>query len=513
MGIIKTIVDKGREIKNRFDVNQPKAFDIQTNALRKLVEKAKDTEFGKAHNFEEIYFSTNINEDFAKCVPIGDYSSMYPWWEKARNGEKDIAWPGKVNYFALSSGTSEGASKFIPITADMLKNIKRTSARQLLNIARTADLPKDAMTKDSLMVSGSTDLEFNGINYSGDLSGITTGKLPLWFQPFSKPVKETRKKRDWAEKIDEMVRDAKKWDVGMVAGVPAWVQILFEKIIDYYKLETIHDIWPNFRVYIHGGHAFDPYRKAFDKLLGQEIYYFETYLASEGFLAFQASTDAKGMKLQLKNGIYFEFVPFDSDNFTDEGKVKPNAKALTLMEVEMGKEYAPLISTCAGTWRYLIGDTIKFVDFKNLEVVITGRTKHFLSLVGEHLSVENMTKAVSLLSDELNIEMREFTVCGERYDNLFAHHWYIACDEPLEESNIKERLDELLCELNDDYAVERKHALKDVIVDIVPTNYFIDWMEKRGKLGSQNKFPRVLKGELMEDWKAFVSEQATTASV
>lgn len=511
MGIIKSIVDKGREIKNRFDINQPKAFDIQTKVLRKLIEKARHTEFGKAHGFEELFFSQNIHEDFAKRVTPGDYSNMLPWWERARNGEKDVTWPGKVNYFALSSGTSEGASKYIPVTTDMLKTIKRTSARQLLSIARTDDLPKDAMTKDSLMVSGSTDLEFNGNNYSGDLSGITTGNLPLWFQPFSKPVRETRKKKDWQEKIDEMVREAKKWDVGMVAGVPAWIQILFERIIDYYKLNTIHDIWPNFRVYIHGGHSLEPYKKSFEKLLGQPIYYFETYLASEGFLAFKTSPESAGMRLQIKGGIYFEFVPFDDENFTEDGSLKPNAKALTLIDVEMGKEYALLISTCAGTWRYLIGDTIKFVDFKNLEVVITGRTKHFLSLVGEHLSVENMTKAVSLLSNELNKEMREFTVCGERYDNLFAHHWYIACDEPVDQEYVRKRLDELLCELNDDYAVERRHALKDVFVDFVPTKTFIQWMEKRGKLGSQNKFPRVLKGSLLEDWQEFIALQEAEA--
>ncbi len=511
MGIIKSIVDKGREIKNRFDINQPKAFDVQTKVLRKLIEKARHTEFGKKHGFEELFFSQNIHEDFAKQVAPGDYSNMLPWWERARNGEKDITWPGKVNYFALSSGTSEGASKYIPVTTDMLKTIKRTSTRQLLSIARTDDLPKDAMTKDSLMVSGSTDLEFNGNNYSGDLSGITTGNLPLWFQPFSKPVRETRKKKDWQEKIDEMVREAKKWDVGMVAGVPAWIQILFEKIIDYYKLNTIHDIWPNFRVYIHGGHSLEPYKKSFEKLLGQPIYYFETYLASEGFLAFKNSPDAAGMRLQIKGGIYYEFVPFDDENFTEDGNLKPDAEALTLMDVEMGKEYALLISTCAGTWRYLIGDTIKFVDFKNLEMVITGRTKHFLSLVGEHLSVENMTKAVSLISDELNTEMREFTVCGERYDNLFAHHWYIACDEPVDQEYVRKRLDELLCELNDDYAVERKHALKDVFVDIVPTKTFIQWMEKRGKLGSQNKFPRVLKGSLLVDWQEFIALQEAEA--
>jgi hypothetical protein len=506
MGIINTIVKKGIEIKRRFDINQPKAYDLQVKVLRKLIEKARDTEFGKQYGFEEIFFSPNITETFAKQVPAGDYGYMMPWWEKARQGDKDVAWPGKVNYFALSSGTSEGASKYIPITADMLKNIKRTSARQLLSIARTNALPKDAMTKDSLIVGGSTDLEFNGINYCGDLSGITTSNLPLWFQPFSKPERDTRKLKNWQEKIDEMVRDAKKWDVGMVAGVPAWIQILFEKIIDYYKLENIHDIWPNFRIYIHGGHSFEPYKKAFEKLLGQPIYYFETYLASEGFMAFQATANAKGMRLQIKSGIYFEFVPFDSENFED-GNLRPNAQVQNLMEVELGKEYAPLISTCAGTWRYLIGDVIKFVDFKTLEVQITGRTKHFLSLCGEHLSVDNMTKALSLLSTELNVDMKEFTVCGERSENLFAHHWYIACDSPIDQEFVKTRLDELLKQLNDDYAVERLHALREVFVDVIPTGYFIQWMEKRGKLGSQNKFPRVMKGDLAEDWKAFVESQ------
>ncbi len=509
MGILKSIVDKGREIKSRFDTNQPKAFDIQTKTLRKLIERAQNTEFGKEHNFEKIYFSQDIATEFAKNITVGDYSTMLPWWERARTGEKNVSWPGKVNYFALSSGTSEGASKFIPITTDMLKTIRRTSARQLLSIARTEDFPKDAITKDTLMVSGSTDLDFNGNNYSGDLSGITTGNLPLWVQPFSKPEKETRKKKDWQEKVDEMVRDAKKWDVGIVAGVPAWIQILFENIIDYYKIENIHDIWPNFKVYIHGGHSLDPYKKAFEKLLGQPIYYFETYLASEGFLAYQTTPNANGMRLQIKNGIYFEFIPFDRDNFTEDGELKPEAKALTLLDVELGKEYALVISTCAGAWRYLIGDTIKLVDFKNLEIVITGRIKHFLSLVGEHLSVENMTQAVSLLSNETDKEMREFTVCGERFDNLFAHHWYIACDEPIDKNFIKERLDAILCTLNDDYAVERKHALKDIIIDIVPTRCFIQWMERQGRLGSQNKFPRVLKGELLEDWKAFVIAQET----
>ena len=240
--------------------------------------------------------------------------------------------------------------------------------------------------------------------------------------------------------------------------------------------------------------------------------YFETYLASEGFIAFQTSPGSKGMQLQLKNGIYFEFIPFDSNNFTDEGNLMPNARAVTLEDVELDKEYALLMSTCAGAWRYLIGDTIKFVDFENLEIVITGRTKHFLSLTGEHLSVDNMTNAVTMLSEELNVPMKEFTVMGERHGNLFAHRWYIACDEPIDAARVKNRLDELLKQLNDDYAVERQHALKDVIVELVPTRRFIQWLEKQGKMGSQNKFPRVIKGELAEDWKVFVQNEHVAAN-
>lgn len=510
MGLIKTIVNKGIGIKRRFDINQPKAYDLQTKVLRKLIEKGRNTAFGKHYGFDEIFFSTNIAEAFAEKVPAGDYGAMLPWWERARNGEKNVTWPGKVNYFALSSGTSEGASKFIPVTADMLKTIKRTGARQFLTMARS-DLPKDAMTKDSLLVGGSTDLEYNGINYSGDLSGITTSNLPRWYEPFSKPEKDIRKKKDWQEKIDEMVREAKKWDVGLIAGVPAWIQILIENIIEYHQLNTIHDIWPHFKAYVHGGHSFEPYKRSFEKLLGKPIFYFETYLASEGFMAFQTSPEALGMRLQIKGGIYFEFIPFDEENFTEEGNPKPHAQVVTLLDIEPEKEYALLITTCSGAWRYLIGDTIKFVNLKNLEIVITGRTKHFLSLVGEHLSVDNMTKAVSLLSEELNLDMKEFTVCGEKFDNLFAHHWYIACDAPVDTSYIKTRLDEYLKQLNDDYAIERQHALKDIIVEVFPLQVFIKWMEKRGKLGSQNKFPRVLNGTLLEDWKAHLATQTVEA--
>jgi len=505
MGIIRNFVKQGRDLSQRFRLKQPQVFDAQAAVLRKLIEKAQDTEFGKAHGFKELYFSQNIVKEFQERVPLGSYSTMHPWWKRAFEGEENIAWPGKTNHFALSSGTSEGASKFIPVTKDMLKQIKRTSTKQLIAIARS-NLPKEFMTKHSLMVSGSTDLQFNGLNYSGDLSGITTEKLPFWFEPFSRPHKRIRKHRDWEMKIEEMVSEAKKWDVGMIAGVPAWIQILFEKIIERYDLNTIHDIWPNFKVYIHGGVAFGPYKKAFEKLLGEEIFYYETYLASEGFMAFATRPDAEGMALQTNSGIYFEFVPFNEENFTEDGDLRPNAQALTILEIEPEVEYALVISTVSGTWRYLIGDVVKFTSSQNLEVVITGRIKHFLSLCGEHLSVDNMTKAINQLSDEYGVSMSEFTVMGEPHEGLFAHHWYIACDHELDPEEVKFKLDQYLKDLNDDYAVERNHALHAILVDIIPSQAFLDFLKQKGKIGSSNKFPRVLKGEMMNEWKAFVAE-------
>ena len=250
-----------------------------------------------------------------------------------------------------------------------------------------------------------------------------------------------------------------------MVGVPAWIQILLERIIEYHKVEHIHEIWPNLRVYVHGGVSLDPYRKGFEKLLGRPIYYIETYLASEGFIAYQAFPKRRSMRLVLNNGIFYEFVPFDEKNFNALGEISADAETLQIDEVEEGKEYALILSSCAGAWRYLIGDVIKFVSIEESEIVITGRTKHFLSLCGEHLSVDNMNKAIELVSNEMNIDVKEFTVAGIPYGNLFAHQWYLGTDRVVDKKLLKERLDFYLKALNDDYAVERSAALKEIFVD------------------------------------------------
>jgi hypothetical protein len=280
-----------------------------------------------------------------------------------------------------------------------------------------------------------------------------------------------------------------------------------EKVIERYNLKSIHDIWPNLAFYVHGGVAFDPYKKGFEKLLGKPITYIETYLASEGFLAYQNRQDAKGMHLALANNIFFEFVPFDDVNFNSEGNMIPRPKALMIHEVEADKDYAILISTNAGAWRYLIGDTVRFVDLEKNEIIITGRTKHFLNLVGEHLSVDNMNKAIQLVSEELNICIPEFTVAGVPYGTFFAHHWFIGTNDKVNAEELRLRLDNKIKELNDDYEVERKHALKEVFVDVLSEKIFMDFMKKNEKIGGQHKFPRVLKGTMLEEWRKFLKEE------
>ena len=247
--------------------------------------------------------------------------------------------------------------------------------------------------------------------------------------------------------------------------------------------------------------------KSYEKLTKFPLIILDTYLASEGFIAFQTGSNTNGsMKLVLDNGIFFEFIPFNSDNFDADGNLKSDPKTLLINEVENNIEYAILISTCSGAWRYLIGDTIKFTNADECEIIITGRTKHFLSMCGEHLSVDNMNKALVLAAKDLNIEVGEYTVCGVPYEGLFAHHWYIATDDKVDNQIFKSKIDEHLKVLNDDYRVERGHALKDIFVDVYSHDFFMEFMKQKGKLGSQHKFPRVLKGKMLEDWQEYLKK-------
>ena len=479
--------------------------DQQMRVLKKLLRKARFTEFGQQYKFDEILMSKHPGKAFQRNVPVFDYNKIYrEWWHKSLENKPDICWPGKIKYYALSSGTSEAASKYIPVTNDLLRGNKLVMIKQLFTLRNFHDLPVKSIGKGWLTIGGSTDLQKQKGYYAGDLSGITQKKAPIWFQPFYKPGKKIARTRDWDKKIDEIVEKAPQWDIGFIVGVPAWIQLCMEKIIQRYNLNTIHDLWPNLSFFVHGGVSFEPYKKGFEKLLARPLIYIETYLASEGFIAYQERQNVRSMKLVTSVHIYHEFIPFDDKNFDSDGNVVPDPEVLMLHEVEEGKDYAILLSTNAGTWRYLIGDTIRFTDKERSEIIITGRTKHFLSLVGEHLSVDNMNKAVQMVSDELNICIPEFTVAGVPYDAFFAHHWYIACNDNVDKNIISKRLDETLKSLNDDYAVERSSALKEVLLDVLREEDFLEFMRQKGKIGGQHKFPRVLKGRMLEDWQKFL---------
>lgn len=490
---------------NFFHVTDP--VKAQNRELKKLLNKATDTAFGHQFKFKKLLNSPSMREDFARSVPIYDYDKMFvDWWYRCLHGETFVAWPGKIKYFALSSGTSGASSKYIPVSGDMVRAIRKTSIRQLFSLAKY-DFPNELFEKGALMLGGSTHLQYNGTYYAGDLSGITTGNLPFWFEHFYKPGKRISRERDWPTKIEEIVQKAPEWDIAAIVGVPAWFQILFQKIIERYHLETIHDIWPNLEIYVHGGVSFEPYRQSFEKLLAHPLAYMETYLASEGFLAFQNRPHADAMELVLDNGIFFEFIPFNDRNFDENGSVRENPQTVFIDQIEEGIDYAVLISTCSGAWRYMIGDTVRFTDKSRNEIVITGRTKSFLSLCGEHLSVDNMNRAVKMLGEEKNVGILEYTVVGVKSNGMFGHRWFLGCDQALDKEEAARKIDEYLKVLNDDYRVERMEAIREVSVEVLPLQVFYEYMRSCGKEGAQNKFPRVLKGEKADSWLNFLQHR------
>ena len=505
MAIIGSVIKRTFELRERLPkIRRKNAYKQQTKVLKKLLSKAEFTAFGEHYNFSKILGEEDVITAFQNTVKTHDYSSMFrSWWHRAKEGEQNVCWPQKIKYFALSSGTSEASSKYIPVTADMIKVIQKVGFRQMISQVHLG-LPKEHFERGVLVIGGSTDLKYNGVYYEGDLSGITTGTMPFYVQGFNKPGKKIARERNWESKLEEITKKAKEWDIGIICGVPAWIQILFEKIIAEYKVNSIHDIWPNLNVYIHGGVSFAPYKKGFEKLLARPIVYMDTYLASEGYIAFQTRQDSESMKMMLDNGMFYEFVPFNENNFDPDGNISENPETLHIDQVKEGTDYALLISTCSGAWRYLIGDVIKFTSVEKDEIVITGRTKHFLSLCGEHLSQDNMNRAIELVSAELNIDIKEFTVAGINYDTMFAHHWFIGTDDAVDAKLLRTRIDETLKELNDDYKVERISALKNVIVDVLPSAVFYDYMKIKGKEGASFKFPRVLKKNQLLDWESYL---------
>lgn len=507
MAYVGTILSELLKINKRIRKRLTK-YDagLQEKTLRKLLSKARSTRMGKRYGFKEMLLVEDVYGEFSRRVPIYDYDKLHrEFWVHTLKGKRNITWPGKIKYFALTSGTSGSPSKRVPVSLRQIKAVRKASVRQMLSIT-DFNLPAEFYEKGVLMVGGTTTLRKIDAGYEGDLSGILQNNIPRWFDRFYKPGKKMAQILDWNDKLDAMAMEAPKWDIGIICGVPAWIQMLFDRIKKFHNVKHIHEIWPNLSIYVHGGVSFTPYRESFRSYLGRDIHYLDTYLASEGFLALQLAEHQKGMQLILDNWVFFEFVPFNDSNFDADGNIRENPEVLTIEKVEEDVDYAILISTCSGAWRYLIGDTVRFRDKKNFEMIISGRTKHFLSLCGEHLSVDNMNMGMRKAMDAFGVNVNEYTVAGEPYEGSFRHHWYIGVDKDVDGEAFKRKLDEALCELNDDYTTERKHALKDPILEVIPIERFYRYMELKGKAGGQNKFPRVIRNSQFEEWKHFLEK-------
>lgn len=458
-------------------------IETQENIFQELVSKASDTVFGKDHNFQKI----TSHKEFAQHVPIRDYEELRPYVERVVAGETDILWPGKPLYFAKTSGTTSGA-KYIPLTKDSMPfHIKaaRNAILSYINETGNADFVDGKM----IFLQGSPEMEEkNGIKF-GRLSGIVAHYVPSYLQKNRLPSWETNCIDDWETKVDAIVEETKDQNMTVISGIPSWVQMYFEKLQENTG-QKVGDLFKNFNLFIYGGVNYEPYRSKFEKMIGRKVDSIELYPASEGFFAYQDSQKEKGMLLLLNSGIFYEFIAADS--FFDE-----NPKRLTIGEVALGVNYVMIVSTNAGLWGYNIGDTVQFTSLKPYRVIVSGRIKHFISAFGEHVIGKEVEEAMNLAMEKFDFSISEFTVAPQitppEEGELPYHEWLIEFDKNPE--NISE------VALFIDAEMQRQNSYyKDLIVGKIlqplklvslTPNSFNNYMKSQGKLGGQNKVPRL----------------------
>ncbi len=475
----------------------------QTETLLRLLEKAKMTDFGIIHKFNDILTSGNLKEHFADQVPLTNYEQFHEQWlSRTLDGQPDVIWPGKIKYFARSSGTSGASSKRIPVSSSMLRQFHRSAFRQIMHL-NTLNLPGSFYQSKFLILGGSTDLNKYGIHhYEGDLSGILAQNKSLAFVPFSKPGRKISKIKNWDEKIERIVEKAERWNIGAISGVPSWVLLLLERIVAHYNVKNIHEIWPNLSIYVHGGVFLDPYKQKLEKLLGRPIIYQNTYLASEGYFAYQHHFSGDQMELLTDAGIYFEFIEetYFNELRSDDLYGLPT---VTIQDVEPGKRYAMVISTCSGLWRYTLGDIIEFVSDDKRSIRIVGRLSHSLNMCGEHLSEVNMVRAIEETAKLLRISVEEFCVYPSR--DFDRHNWYIGTNQFVNTNQFAAILNERLAMKNDDYASVRRYLLKTPKVKALPVEKFYEFMLIRQNYGAQSKFPHVMQPHQAREWEIFLT--------
>jgi hypothetical protein len=497
-GVIKKAIDL-----NGFISREPTAHKAQKAVLVQLLKKAKHTAFGLQHKFSKILESADPVVAFQEGIPVYDYDGMYnEWWHYLLKGHQNVSWPGGQKYFALSSGTTSN-KKYIPVTSDMVAAIKKSGMQQVLSL-KNFDLPNDFFEKQILMLGSSTSLIEQEDHFEGEISGISAANIPGWFSKFYKPGSEIASIEDWDEKVKRIAEEAPGWDIGSISGIPSWVELMLKEIINVNNLHTIHDIWPNLHVYTSGGVAFEPYRKSMEKLLARPLIYIDTYLASEGYLATQKRPDTTSMALIVNNGIFFEFVPFVEENIDEEGRVKKGVKVFTLEQAEENVDYVLLISTVSGAWRYMIGDTVIITDKKRSEIQISGRTKHYLNVVGEQLSVQKMNMAIAKLEEVFDIEVKEFAASTVFQNEEYVIKFIIGTNQDVDTVKAAKLIDAELSDNNKNYKVARTKALKALEVEAVPVEHFYRWSEEFKKLGGQAKIPRVMKEEAFNEFRDYV---------
>jgi len=455
---------------------------FQHEVFKQLITTGKGTLFGKDHGFDTI----KNHEDFKKQVPIRDYEELKPYVEKVLHGETDILWKGKPAYFAKTSGTTSG-TKYIPISKESIPNHINSARNALLSYVHETG---NASFLDGglIFLSGSPELDQKaGIN-TGRLSGIVNHHVPGYLRTNQKPSYETNCIEDWEQKLDKIIDETIQADMTLISGIPPWAQMYFDRIVARTG-KKVKDVFPNFSMFVYGGVNFEPYRAKLFETIGKKVDSIETYPASEGFIAYQDSQRAEGLLLLLNSGIFFEFVPTE-EYFND------NPRRLSIEEVEIGKNYAVIINSNAGLWGYSIGDTIKFVSKNPYRIIVSGRIKHFISAFGEHVIGEEVEKAMKFTTQKFpEAELVEFTVAPNvaPAEGMPHHEWFIEfANPPKDLAAFSLELDNQLRGLNVYYDdLISGNILRTLIVTTLKKNAFIDYMKSQGKLGGQNKMPRL----------------------
>lgn len=460
--------------------------EVQEELRAKLIDKAKDTEIGKKYDFRSI----RSYNDFAQTIPITSYEENQAYIERTRKGESNILWPTPIKWFAQSSGTTNARSKYIPVSPESLEDCHYAASKDLLCMYLNNNEGSHLFSGKGLRLGGSKQLyQDNGTVY-GDLSAILIDNMPFWAEFSSTPNHDISLLSDWEVKMQAIVDETIQQDVTSLAGVPSWMLVLLNNVLETTGKESILDIWPNLEVYFHGGVNFDPYLNQYQKIISSDSFkYYEIYNASEGFFAIQGQNDSKELLLMLDYGIFYEFIPMNTYGTLDQ-------KIIPLSEVEAGVNYAIIITTNAGLWRYKIGDTVRFTSTSPYKIKVTGRTKHHINVFGEELIIENAEQALKKATLETGCEIKDYTAAPIFMDGKEkgAHEWVIEFKNPPEDMTLfNTQLDLALQEVNSDYQAKRFNntTLNAPKIHAARENLFYDWLRENNKLGGQHKVPRL----------------------